>query len=68
MSEGYEETSQLEMQAILDRQRTAYLAEGVVSSQTRIDRLERAGVRVPRLGVERASRQETPKNLCPSHE
>ena len=42
MSESYEETSQLEMQAILDRQRTAYLAEGVVSSQTRIDRLERA--------------------------
>lgn len=42
MSEGYEETSQLEMQAILDRQRAAYLAEGVVSSQTRIDRLERA--------------------------
>jgi coniferyl-aldehyde dehydrogenase len=42
MSESYEETSQLEMQAILDRQRAAYLAEGVVSSQTRIDRLERA--------------------------
>ena len=42
MSESYEETSQLEMQAILERQRAAYLAEGVVSSQTRIDRLERA--------------------------
>ena len=42
MSESYEETSQLEMQAILDRQRAAYLAEGVVSSQIRIDRLERA--------------------------
>ena len=42
MSESYEETTQLEMQAILDRQRAAYLAEGVVSSQTRIDRLERA--------------------------
>ena len=42
MSDGYEETSQLEMQAILDRQRAAYLAEGVVSSETRMDRLERA--------------------------
>ena len=42
MSESYEETSQLEMQAILERQRAAYLAEGVVSSQIRIDRLERA--------------------------
>nr|ADD93957.1 aldehyde dehydrogenase [uncultured marine bacterium MedDCM-OCT-S09-C199] len=42
MSESYEETSQLEMQAILERQRAAYLAEGVVSSQTRIDRLKRA--------------------------
>ena len=42
MSESYEETCQLEMQAILDRQRAAYLAEGVVSSQIRIDRLERA--------------------------
>ena len=42
MSERYEETSQLEMQAILERQRAAYLAEGVVSSQTRIDRLKRA--------------------------
>ena len=42
MGESYEETSQLEMQAILDRQRAAYLAEGVVSSQTRINRLERA--------------------------
>ena len=42
MSESYEDTSQLEMPAILERQRAAFLAEGVVSSQTRIDRLERA--------------------------
>ena len=42
MSEGYEETSQTQMQSILDRQRAAYLAEGVVSSETRMDRLERA--------------------------
>jgi coniferyl-aldehyde dehydrogenase len=42
MSESYEETSQSQMQSILDRQRAAYLAEGVVSSETRMDRLERA--------------------------
>ena len=42
MSESYEETPQSQMQSILDRQRAAYLAEGVVSSATRIDRLERA--------------------------
>ena len=42
MSESYEETSQSQMQSVLDRQRAAYLAEGVVSSETRIDRLERA--------------------------
>ena len=42
MSESYEETSQADMQAVLERQRSAYLAEGVVTSATRIDRLERA--------------------------
>ena len=42
MSETYEETSQADMQGILDRQRQAYLAEGVVSAATRVDRLERA--------------------------
>ena len=42
MSESYEETSQSQMQSVLDRQRAAYLAEGAVSSETRIDRLERA--------------------------
>ena len=42
MSEIYEETSQADMQGLLDRQRDAYLAEGVVSAATRIDRLERA--------------------------
>ena len=42
MSETYEETSQADMQAVLERQRSAYLAEGVVTSATRIDRLERA--------------------------
>ena len=42
MSESYEETSQSQMQSILDRQRAAYLAEGIVTSETRIDRLERA--------------------------
>ena len=42
MSESYEETSQSQMQSILDRQRAAYLAEGVASSETRMDRLERA--------------------------
>ena len=39
---GSAETSSAEMQALLDGQRAAYLAEGVVSSATRIDRLERA--------------------------
>ncbi len=42
MSESFEETSQSRMQSILDRQRAAYLAEGVVTSEIRIDRLERA--------------------------
>ena len=42
MSQSLEETSQLQMQSILDRQRAAYLAEGIVTSETRIDRLERA--------------------------
>ena len=42
MSETYEETSQADMQGILDHQRKAYLAEGVVSAATRVDRLERA--------------------------
>ena len=42
MSESYEETSQSQMQSILDRQRAGYLAEGVVSTETRMDRLERA--------------------------
>ena len=42
MSETYEETSQADMQGVLDRQRKAYLAEGVVSAATRVDRLERA--------------------------
>jgi coniferyl-aldehyde dehydrogenase len=36
------ETSRSEMQNLLDRQREAYLAEGVVSTATRIDRLQRA--------------------------
>ena len=36
------ETLKSEMQAILDRQRGAYLREGVVSNKTRNDRLERA--------------------------
>ena len=39
---GSAETSLAEMQALLDAQRAAYLAEAVVSSETRIDRLERA--------------------------
>ena len=47
MSQSLEETSQSQMQSILDRQRAAYLAEGIVTSETRIDRLERA-VRVVR--------------------
>ena len=37
-----QETSQSEMKNLLERQREAYLAEGVVSTATRIDRLERA--------------------------
>jgi len=37
-----QETSQSQMQEILDRQRRAYLAEGVVSTDVRIDRMERA--------------------------
>lgn len=37
-----EETSKSEMQSVLDSQRKAYLAEGVVSTATRIDRLQRA--------------------------
>jgi len=36
------ELSQADMQSILDRQKKAYLAEGVVSAETRIDRLDRA--------------------------
>lgn len=42
MSQSLEETSQSQMQSILDRQRADYLAEGIVTSETRIDRLERA--------------------------
>ena len=42
MSQSLEESSQSQMQSILDRQRAAYLAEGIVTSETRIDRLERA--------------------------
>jgi coniferyl-aldehyde dehydrogenase len=42
INETYEETPQSAMQDILDRQRKAYLAEGVVSTATRVDRLERA--------------------------
>ena len=42
MSQSLEETSQSQMQSILDRQRAAYLAEGIVTSETRLDRLERA--------------------------
>jgi coniferyl-aldehyde dehydrogenase len=37
-----QETSHTEMQSILERQRSAYLAEGVVANETRSDRLERA--------------------------
>ena len=37
-----QETSHTDMQSILERQRSAYLAEGVVSNETRTDRLERA--------------------------
>ena len=36
------EPTQHEMQAVLDRQRKAYLAEGVVTAKTRIDRIDRA--------------------------
>ena len=37
-----QETPKSDMQDILDKQRRAYLAEGVVSTETRVDRLERA--------------------------
>jgi len=37
-----QETSKDSMQAVLDRQRKAYLAEGEVSNATRVDRIERA--------------------------
>jgi coniferyl-aldehyde dehydrogenase len=37
-----QETSRDSMQAVLDRQRAAYLAEGEVSNATRVDRIERA--------------------------
>jgi len=37
-----QETPKEQMQDVLDRQRAAYLAEGVVSTETRIDRIERA--------------------------
>ncbi len=36
------ELTQADMQAILDRQKQAYLAEGEVSAETRIDRIDRA--------------------------
>ena len=36
------ELTQADMQSILDRQKKAYLAEGVVSVETRLDRLDRA--------------------------
>lgn len=36
------EPTQDDMQAILDRQKKAYLAEGIVTAETRIDRLDRA--------------------------
>ncbi len=42
MTEHLEETPRADMLAMLDRQRQAYLAEGVVSTATRKDRLERA--------------------------
>ena len=41
MSEAREPTQE-DMQAVLDRQNKAYIAEGAVSAQTRIDRLDRA--------------------------
>ena len=36
------EPTEADMQAVLDRQKAAYLAEGAVSAETRIDRLNRA--------------------------
>jgi len=42
MQETMQETSKDSMQAVLDRQRKAYLAEGEVSNATRVDRIERA--------------------------
>lgn len=36
------ELTQADMQAILDRQKKAYIADGVVTAETRIDRLDRA--------------------------
>lgn len=36
------EPTQQDMQAVLDRQKKAYLAEGAVTASTRIDRIERA--------------------------
>ncbi len=36
------EPTQADMQAVLDRQKKAYLSEGAVSAETRIDRLDRA--------------------------
>lgn len=36
------EPTQADMQAILDRQKKAYIADGVVTAETRIDRLDRA--------------------------
>ena len=36
------EPTQADMQAVLDRQKQAYIAEGVVTVETRIDRLDRA--------------------------
>ena len=36
------EPTQADMQAVLDRQKKAYLSEGAVSAETRIDRIDRA--------------------------
>ena len=36
------EPTQADMQAVLDRQKKAYIAEGAVSAETRIDRIDRA--------------------------
>ncbi len=36
------EPTQVDMQAVLDRQKKAYLAEGAVTAKTRIDRIDRA--------------------------